>query len=75
MLSGMFVVSEAEVAAIRAAYRQGGEPAATVELLRRFPGVTDTAQAWEYACIIAGWRPLPKLPTVLRRRRKTHSTG
>jgi hypothetical protein len=36
MLSGMFCVSEAEAAAIRAAYEQRGELAAAVELCRRF---------------------------------------
>ena len=41
----MFVVTEAEAAAIRAAYEQRGEFAAAVELRRRFPGITDNAQA------------------------------
>ena len=39
MLSGMFSVSEAEAAAIRAAYEQGGELAAAVELRRYFAGI------------------------------------
>jgi hypothetical protein len=34
----MFSVSEAEVAAIRAAYERGGELAIAVELRRHFPG-------------------------------------
>ena len=55
----MFVVSEAEAAAIRAAYDQGGEFAAAVELRRLFPGVADNAQARACARTIAGWKPLP----------------
>ena len=37
----MFVVSEAEATAIRAAFEQRGEFAAAVELRRLFPGITD----------------------------------
>jgi hypothetical protein len=55
----MFVVTEAEAAAIRAAFDQGGEMSAAVELRRLFPGVTDNAQAQECARTIAGWKPLP----------------
>ena len=58
----MFVVSEAEGAAIRAAFEQRGEFAAVVELRRLFPGITDNAQARECARTIAGWRPLPLRP-------------
>jgi hypothetical protein len=54
----MFVVSEAEAAAIRAVFEQRGEFAAAVELRRRFPGITDNAQARECARTIAGWQPL-----------------
>jgi hypothetical protein len=45
ILPGMFVVTEAEAAAIRAAFDHGGELSAAVELRRLFPGVTDNAQA------------------------------
>jgi hypothetical protein len=55
----MFVVTEAEAAAIRAIYEQSGELSAAVELRRLFPGVTDTAQARACARTIAGWKPLP----------------
>jgi hypothetical protein len=58
----MFVVSEAEAAEIRAVFEQRGEFAAAVELRRRFPGITDNAQAREWARTIAGWRPLPLWP-------------
>jgi len=55
----MFIVTEAEAAAIRAAFEQRGEFAAAVELRRLFPAVTDNAQARECARAIAGWQPLP----------------
>ena len=45
----MFVVTEADAAAIRAVYEQRGEFAAAVELRRRFPGITDNALARECA--------------------------
>jgi hypothetical protein len=48
----MFVVTEADEAAIRAA----------IELRQRFPGITDNAQARECARAIAGWKPLPLRP-------------
>jgi hypothetical protein len=71
MLSGMFSVSEAEAAAIRAAYEQRGELAAAVELRRYFPGIADTAQARECARIIAGWKPLSQLRIALAGPRNT----
>jgi hypothetical protein len=52
----MFVVTEAEATAIRAAFERGGEFSAAVELRRLFPGITDTAQARECARTIAGSR-------------------
>jgi hypothetical protein len=58
----MFVVTEAEAAAIRAVFDQRGELSAAVELRRLFPGITDTVQARECARIIAGWKPLPARP-------------
>jgi hypothetical protein len=63
----MFSVTEADAAAIRAAYEQRGELSAAVELRRRFPGILDNAQARECARIIAGWKPMPLRPP---RRRK-----
>jgi hypothetical protein len=39
----MFVVTEADAAAIRAIFEQEGELSAAIELRRRFPGVTDTS--------------------------------
>ena len=68
----MFVVTEAEAAAIRAVYLQRGELSAAIELRRLFPGITDNAQARECARTIAGWQPLrpvkrmPKPPRLRR---------
>jgi hypothetical protein len=69
----MFVVTEAEAAAIRAVFEQRGEFSAAIELRRRFPGITDNAQARECARTIAGWkplrlRPMKRMPTVPRLR-------
>jgi hypothetical protein len=54
----MFAITEAEAAAIRAVFERRGEFAAAVELRRRFPGITDNAQAGECVRTIAGWKPL-----------------
>jgi hypothetical protein len=66
--SVMFSVSEAEAAAIRTAFEQGGEFSAAAELRRLFPGITDNGQARECARVIVGWTPLPPRPPRLRRR-------
>jgi len=55
----MFVVSEADAAAIRAAFDQEGELSAAIEVRRLFPGITDNAKAREHARTIAGWKPRP----------------
>ena len=54
----MFVVTDAEAAAIRATFDREGEFAAAVELRRLFPAITDMADARECARTIAGWKPL-----------------
>jgi hypothetical protein len=59
----MFVVSESDAAAIRAAFDHGGELSAAVELRRLFPGISDNDKARECARTIAGWRPLPPPPS------------
>jgi len=41
----MFIVTEADAAAIRTAMDEGGDLAAAVELRRRFPGITDNSKA------------------------------
>ena len=53
----MFVVTEADAAAIRAAFDRGGELSAAVELRRLFPAITDTAQARASAPGDAGGTP------------------
>src|SRR5271167_4459328 len=63
----MFVVSEAEAAAIRAVFQRSDELSAAMELRRLFPGITDNAQARECARTIAGWQklhPLRRVPKV-----------
>ena len=67
LLLGMYVVTEADAAAIRDAYETGGELSASVELRRRFPGITDNVKAREQARAIAGWAPLPEQPRRGRR--------
>ena len=52
----MFVVSDADAAAIRAVFQQRGELSATVELRRLFPGL-DAETARECTRTIAGWEP------------------
>ena len=67
----MFVVTEADAAAIRAVFEQRGEFVAAIELRQRFPGITDNAQARVWARTIAGWlplRPVKRLPRVPRPR-------
>jgi hypothetical protein len=67
----MFVVSEADAAAIRDAFDQAGELSAALELRRRFPLISDNAVARKWARTIAGWKPLPVvLRTATKRRRK-----
>jgi hypothetical protein len=60
---GMFVVEEETAAAIRRAWEEGGEPAGVVELRRRFPLITDNANARRCVRAIVGWgaprRPAP----------------
>jgi hypothetical protein len=58
----MFVVTEADAAAIRATFEREGELSAAIELRRRFPGVEDGAKAREWVRTIAGWTPLPVVP-------------
>jgi hypothetical protein len=68
MVRRMFLVSEAEAAAIRAAWCDGGELSAAIELRRLFPGITDNEQARACARTIASWQPLPVPPVPASRR-------
>jgi hypothetical protein len=61
---GMFVITEADAAAIRAIFDEEGELSAAIELRRRFPGVIDNMKARACARTIAGWTPLPARSTV-----------
>jgi hypothetical protein len=63
----VFVVSEADAAAIRAAW-QRSELHGAVEARRIFTGL-DNAQARECARQIAGWKPLPERVRKVRPRR------
>jgi hypothetical protein len=65
----VFVVSEADAAAIRAAW-QRDHLAGAVEVLRLFPGITDPDAATECARTIAGWKPLPERVRKVRPRRR-----
>ena len=58
----MFVVTEADAAAIHAAFHEEGELSAIIELRHRFPGITDHAKARACARTIAGWQPTPTAP-------------
>ena len=49
----MFVVTEAEVTAIRTAFEQRGELSAVGELRRLFPGIAGADQAREWVRIIS----------------------
>ena len=52
----MFVVTEANAAAIRTIFQQRGELSAAIELRRCFLGITDNALARECVRTIAGWQ-------------------
>jgi len=67
----VFIVTEEDAAAIRAAFDQDGELSAVVELQRRFPGIADNAHARACVRSIAGWSALPApSPPVAQRRPK-----
>ena len=53
----MFMVTEEDADAIRAAFFDEGELSAAIEVRRRFPGITDNGQARMCARTIAGWKP------------------
>lgn len=55
----MFIVTEADAAAIRDVFEREGALSAAIEVRRRFPGITDNAWARQCAQTIAGRQPLP----------------
>ncbi len=61
----MFMVTEADAAAIRTAFHEEGELSAVIELRQRFPGITDHAKARACARTIAGWTPPPAAPCLV----------
>jgi len=63
----MFVVTEADAAAIRAAFEQEGELSAAIEVRRRFPGITDNDKARQCARTITGWTPPAQPPATVTR--------
>ena len=69
----MFIVTEADAAAIREIFEREGEFAAGIEVRRRLPGIVDNAKAWEQARIAAGWQPLPLTPPKRARKSRTRS--
>ena len=70
----MFIVTEADAAAIRTVFEQEGELSAAIEVRRLFPGITDNVKAREHARIIAGWQPLPPRPPKSRKCNTRSST-
>ena len=72
----MFALNEQEITAIHAAYDQGGEFAAAVELRRLFPGIADLQKARECARTIVGWsRPAPPVPKPTSRSRRAKAVA
>ena len=63
----MFVVTEAEVTAIRTAFEQRGELSVVVELRRLFRGIDSISVARECVRIIADWQPPPIRPSAVPR--------
>ena len=51
----MFSLSEDEITSVGAAFDTGGEFAASVELRRLFPGITDLQKARQCVQTIVGW--------------------
>jgi len=53
----MFMVTEAEAAAIRTIHRERGEWAAVMELRGIYPAITDNTAALQAVRRIVGWIP------------------
>ena len=71
----MFIITEADVDAIRAIFSQEGELSAAIELRRRFPGITDNAKARAHVRTIAGRKPMPSPPCSVIRLRPRGASG
>jgi hypothetical protein len=72
---GVFIITEADAAAIRDVFDREGESSSAIELRRRFPGVTDNAKARASAQTIAGWKPRPPQPCTVTPLRPRKSGG
>ena len=70
ILSAMFVVTEADAAAIHDVLERDGELSAVIELRRRFPGITDNVRARACVRTIAGWTPQASSPPKVTRLRQ-----
>ena len=68
MLLCTVIASEAEAAAIRAAFGQGGGGSVAIELRRLFPDIADNEHARAAARTILDSKPLPRHPFYLGRR-------
>jgi hypothetical protein len=55
----MFLVTEAEAAAIYEIFKRECELSAAIEVRRLFPAITDNVKARAYARTITGWKPPP----------------
>ena len=64
--ASVMFVSEADAAAIRTAWEQGGELSAAIKLRRLFPGLADNENTRVCARSIAGWTPPPVQPVKQR---------
>ena len=69
----MFVITDADAAAIRTLFHEEGELSAAIELRRRFPGVSDNAKARACARTIAGWTPPPVQRSTVTRLRPSQA--
>ncbi len=68
----MFMVTEADAAAVRDIFQKDGELTAAIELRRRFPGIVDNTKARDCVRAIAGWAPLPAPPCARHRPERDH---
>ncbi|PPQ29040.1 hypothetical protein CCS01_22650 [Rhodopila globiformis] len=64
----MFIVIEADAAAIRTAFERKGALSAAIELRERFRGITDNAKARACLRSIVGWAQPPEPDAVIRLR-------
>ena len=66
----MYVVTEADAAAVREVYERDGELSAAIELRRRFPGITDKPRRGSRRGPLLGGQLLPPRPARRPRKRE-----